>query len=251
VSDFDDLMRWAIDSQLTVGTVDLITKVRELPLETRGDVEPVPPLAMLEPALFLKVCAPLVETADRFEAKYEHEEVALYELVPRLRSESLPTIWRCYDAHTVEGELLVLGRPFWKRYNVASLRTMLQRFREQKLTGLGATPEGRPLKVCGVFTDQQRLDAMCPLQSAAVGGNSILKTGKIDWDDWWEHESYRRHENSLPNEKSYLAEAEVVIRYRYGVTSVSDSELRRFKAALYSGKTERPKQTRKRAILPD
>jgi hypothetical protein len=51
--------------------------------------------------------------------------------------------------------------------------------------------------------------------------------------------------------KSYLVEAEVLIRYRYGVTSVPDSELRRLKADLYSGKAERTKRTKKREIPPD
>ena len=45
----------------------------------------------------------------------------------------------------------------------------------------------------------------------------------------------------LPNKKAYLREAETVIKERYGVTSCADvGELRRIKAALYRGDSERP-----------
>jgi hypothetical protein len=68
------------------------------------------------------------------------------------------------------------------------------------------------------------------------------KLGRIDWDDWWEHEEPRRQQNQLPSSKSYLAEAEPLIKERYGVTNVPPSELRRIKAALYRGDSERPKR---------
>jgi hypothetical protein len=163
VSDFDELKRWAIDSQMTLGDIKRLEKVRELSINTLGDVEPVAP-SMLAPAFFFKACASLRETADRFATMFGYEEIALYELLPRLRNESLPTIWRCYDPRTVEGELLVLpGHPFWTRRNVSALRAMLE-----KLTKLGATPDGQPLKICGVFTCRQRLDAMCPLPTTGA-----------------------------------------------------------------------------------
>jgi hypothetical protein len=68
------------------------------------------------------------------------------------------------------------------------------------------------------------------------------KLGRIDWNDWWEHEKARRQQNQLPNDKSYLREAEPLIKERYGVSLVPESELRRIKAALYRGDLERPKR---------
>ena len=44
-----------------------------------------------------------------------------------------------------------------------------------------------------------------------------------------------RKQGSLPNEKDYLRQAELLIIERYGVTTVPASELRRTKAALYRG----------------
>jgi hypothetical protein len=70
------------------------------------------------------------------------------------------------------------------------------------------------------------------------------KPGRIDWDDWWEHEVVRRQQGLLPKEKAYLSEAEPLIKERYGVATVPASELRRFKVALYRGDLERPKRTR-------
>jgi hypothetical protein len=68
------------------------------------------------------------------------------------------------------------------------------------------------------------------------------KLGKIDWDDWWRHEVPRRQQNLLPDKKAYLREAEALIKERYGVNAVPPSELRRIKAALYRGDSERPKR---------
>jgi hypothetical protein len=68
------------------------------------------------------------------------------------------------------------------------------------------------------------------------------KPGKIDWDDWWRHEVARRQQNLLPDKKAYLREAEALIKERYGVNAVPPSELRRIKAALYRGDSERPKR---------
>jgi hypothetical protein len=34
------------------------------------------------------------------------------------------------------------------------------------------------------------------------------KPGRIDWDDWWEHEVARREKGLLPNKKDYLRQAE-------------------------------------------
>jgi hypothetical protein len=69
-----------------------------------------------------------------------------------------------------------------------------------------------------------------------------IKPGVIDWNDWWQHEVGRRERDELPPEKSYLSDAEALIRERYGVTHVPESGLRRLKAALYRGDVERPKR---------
>ena len=71
-------------------------------------------------------------------------------------------------------------------------------------------------------------------------------SGRVDWDDWWKHEIDRRDRGSLPNEKDYLREAERLMKERYGVATVSPSELRRIKAALYRGDSERPKRTKRK-----
>jgi len=68
------------------------------------------------------------------------------------------------------------------------------------------------------------------------------KLGRIDWDDWWEDEIARRQQSLLPDKKAYLRGAEALIKDRYGVTAVPPSELRRLKAALYRGDSERPKR---------
>jgi hypothetical protein len=68
------------------------------------------------------------------------------------------------------------------------------------------------------------------------------KLGRIDWDDWWEHEVDRRAQHLLPNKKDYLREAEPLIKERYGVSHVPETELRRIKAALYRGDLQRPKR---------
>jgi hypothetical protein len=70
------------------------------------------------------------------------------------------------------------------------------------------------------------------------------KLGRIDWDDWWQHEIARREQGLLPNKKDYLRVTEPLIMARYGVTTVAPTELRRIKAALYRGDLERPKRTR-------
>jgi len=72
---------------------------------------------------------------------------------------------------------------------------------------------------------------------------AIQKPGRIDWDDWWTHEVARRQQALLPaDKKAYLRQAEALIKERYGVNAVSPSELRRIKAALYRGDSERPKR---------
>ena len=72
---------------------------------------------------------------------------------------------------------------------------------------------------------------------------AIQKPGRIDWDDWWRHEVARRQQALLPaDKKAYLRQAEALIKERYGVNAVSPSELRRIKAALYRGDSERPKR---------
>jgi hypothetical protein len=68
------------------------------------------------------------------------------------------------------------------------------------------------------------------------------KPGRIDWDDWWEREIARRQQSLLPHKKAYLRAAEALIKERYGVTAVPLTELRRLKAALYRGDSERPKR---------
>jgi hypothetical protein len=70
------------------------------------------------------------------------------------------------------------------------------------------------------------------------------KLGRIDWDDWWKHETTRREQGSLPNEKDYSRQTVPLIIERYGVTSVDGGDLRRFKVALYRSDLERPKRTR-------
>ena len=84
------------------------------------------------------------------------------------------------------------------------------------------------------------LRAAEPLRPAAPE----RKLGRIDWDDWWKHETARREQGSLPNEKDYSRQTEPLIKERYGVTSVDGGDLRRFKVALYRGDLERPKRTR-------
>jgi hypothetical protein len=72
------------------------------------------------------------------------------------------------------------------------------------------------------------------------------KLGKIDLDDWWKHEVARRQQGLLPNKKDYLFEAEARIKDRYGVNTVPPTELRRIKAALYRGDSERPKRPKRK-----
>jgi hypothetical protein len=71
------------------------------------------------------------------------------------------------------------------------------------------------------------------------------KLGRIDWDDWWKHEADRRERGLLPDEKAYLGEAEALIMDLCGVTTTPTTEVRRIKAALYRGDSERPKRQRK------
>src|SRR6516164_3505419 len=68
------------------------------------------------------------------------------------------------------------------------------------------------------------------------------KLGRIDWDDLWKHETARREQDSLPNEKDYSRQTVPLIIERYGVASVDGGDLRRFKVALYRGDLERPKR---------
>jgi len=68
------------------------------------------------------------------------------------------------------------------------------------------------------------------------------KLERIDWDDLWRNEVARRQQSLLPDKKAYLREAEALIKERYGVKAVPPSELRRIKAALYRGGSERPKR---------
>ena len=70
------------------------------------------------------------------------------------------------------------------------------------------------------------------------------KLGRIDWDDLWKHETARREQDSLPNEKDYSRQTAPLIIERYGVTRVDEGDIRRFKVALYRGDLERPKRTR-------
>src|SRR5262249_44254989 len=77
------------------------------------------------------------------------------------------------------------------------------------------------------------------------------KLKRIDWDDWWKHEIVRRQQGLLPAEKAYFREAEALIKERYGVNHVPPSELRRIKAALYRGDSERPKRSKRRKSEPE
>ena len=74
----------------------------------------------------------------------------------------------------------------------------------------------------------------------------VRKLGRIDWDDWWKHEEARKQQGLHPNKKAYLGEAEQLIKERYGVTTVPLSELRRIKAALYRGDSQRPKRPKRK-----
>jgi hypothetical protein len=77
------------------------------------------------------------------------------------------------------------------------------------------------------------------------------KLGRIDLDDWWKYEVGRREHGLLPDKKAYLREAEALIKERYGVTAVPPSELRRIKAALYRGDSERPKRSKRKKSQPE
>ena len=77
------------------------------------------------------------------------------------------------------------------------------------------------------------------------------KLKRIDWDDWWKHEIARRQQGLLPNKKEYLREAEPLMKERYGVNTVPPSELRRIKAALYRGDSERPKRSKRKKSKPE
>jgi hypothetical protein len=70
------------------------------------------------------------------------------------------------------------------------------------------------------------------------------KLGRIDWDAEWNEDVARRQQGQLPNKKGYMRELETRIKGRYGVTSVDEGDLRRFKAALYRGDLERPRKRR-------
>jgi hypothetical protein len=72
------------------------------------------------------------------------------------------------------------------------------------------------------------------------------KLGRIDWDDCWKQEVALRQQDLLPNKKDYLRQAESRIEERYGVTTVPPSELRRIKAALYRGDSERPRRPKRK-----
>ena len=72
------------------------------------------------------------------------------------------------------------------------------------------------------------------------------KLGRIDWDDWWKHETARREQGSLPNEKDYSRQTAPLIIERYGVTRVDEGDIRRFKVALYRGDSERPKRSKRK-----
>jgi hypothetical protein len=98
--------------------------------------------------------------------------------------------------------------------------------------------------------EQLPVPAAKPVQAVEPPTTPGRKLGRIDWGDWWKHETARREAGSLPNKKDYLSQAETVIKDRYGVTTVPESELRRLKPALYRGDTERPKRKPKRTPKP-
>src|SRR5215472_12196977 len=77
------------------------------------------------------------------------------------------------------------------------------------------------------------------------------KLGRVDWDDWWKHEEGRRQQGLLPNKKAYFRQAEALIKERYGVNHVPPSELRRIRAALYRGDSERPKRSKRKKSEPE
>ena len=96
--------------------------------------------------------------------------------------------------------------------------------------------------------EAESVGAADPVRSAEPSRTAapVRKLGRIDWDDWWTYEIGRRQKDLLPNKKGYLGEAEVRIEDRYGVTTVPPTELRRMKAALYRGDSERPKRPKRR-----
>ena len=75
------------------------------------------------------------------------------------------------------------------------------------------------------------------------------KLGTIDWDAEWNEDMARRERGQLPNKRGYLRELETRIKELYGVTTTPATELRRIKAALYRGDSERPKRQRKQPRL--
>jgi hypothetical protein len=92
-----------------------------------------------------------------------------------------------------------------------------------------------------------------PIATAAqkkAPSTTVLKTGTIDWPDWWAHETNRRELGELPNKGDYLTEARILLRYRYRAKSIDESMLRLFTAALYRGDTKRPVRTKKQKTPP-
>jgi hypothetical protein len=156
------------------------------------------------------------------------------ELLKPMRSGALPTGIRATRLRNG----YAISHPVWQ-YPVPS-------YWDEKDRGNGVwqIPEGEDghaVVLCEGYVDFQTFNELFLLVTAAQ--EPTPKLGRIDWDDFWKHERARYLGNQLPSEKAYLKEAEALIRDRYGVNTVSDTELRRFMRALYDGKTKRPKST--------
>jgi hypothetical protein len=155
------------------------------------------------------------------------------------------TAWRKFIAELANGEMIVNGM-----HPVSGIRTELDPF-EWSRTELeldvrnGDLIEGWYGRPYGKHTVRWSAIVLQPAEpmSAAIPEQ---KLGQIDWDDWWNHELARWQQGLLPNKKAYLLEAEPRIMERYGLNTVPPSELRRIKAALYRGDSERPKRPKRK-----
>ena len=153
--------------------------------------------------------------------------------------------WRKFIGELANGEMIAIGM-----HPVSGIRTEMVGFEWSRAELVldvrnGDLIEGwygRPLGKHTVRWSAIVLGPAEPMKAAIPE----QKPKRIDWDDWWEHEVARREKGLLPNKKDYLRQAEPLIKERYGVTTVPASELRRIKAALYRGDSERPKRRPKR-----
>jgi hypothetical protein len=177
------------------------------------------------------------------------------------------TAWRAFITLIINGELIASGvhpatglrcnldSAEWMRTglilevrngDLLEVRHGKRAVRWESITLQAAGPAVEPAGAA----EPPPVQAAKPMQAAEPPTTPERTLGRIDWDDWWQHETARRQAGSLPTKKDYLSQAETVIKERYGVTTVPESELRRLKPALYRGDTERPKRKPKRTPKP-